>query len=175
ASVELAVRLGGDLLAGPFDAPGIGRSAALRDPEGALFSVITGADPERLHLPTRAPGQFCWHELHARDPASMASFYAALFDWRAETVRVDGRDYRVLHCGDAPVAGIANAAGEREPHWRVYVEVADVAAAVRGARALGGRLLRPVSELAAGHHALIGDPQGAVIALFETRPGRGHA
>ena len=40
ATVQLATQLGGEVLAAPADAPGIGRWAALRDPQGAVFSVI---------------------------------------------------------------------------------------------------------------------------------------
>jgi len=38
--VQLATKLGGEVLMAPADAPGIGRWAALRDPQGAVFSVI---------------------------------------------------------------------------------------------------------------------------------------
>ena len=34
------VALGGKLLAGPMDIPGVGRSAVLQDPQGAVFNVI---------------------------------------------------------------------------------------------------------------------------------------
>ncbi|MFO7654889.1 MAG: VOC family protein [Candidatus Krumholzibacteriia bacterium] len=40
AAVERAENLGGELTAGPYDAPGVGRFAILRDPQGAAFAVI---------------------------------------------------------------------------------------------------------------------------------------
>jgi hypothetical protein len=40
ATVRRAGELGGKVLAGPENAPGIGRWATLEDPQGAVFSVI---------------------------------------------------------------------------------------------------------------------------------------
>jgi uncharacterized protein len=40
AAVARARELGGTVLAGPENAPGIGRWATLQDPQGAVFSVI---------------------------------------------------------------------------------------------------------------------------------------
>jgi predicted enzyme related to lactoylglutathione lyase len=40
AAVARCAALGGAVLMGPNDVPGVGRMAVLRDPQGALFSVI---------------------------------------------------------------------------------------------------------------------------------------
>ncbi len=44
ATVAKAAELGGTVLAGPFDTP-VGRMAALRDPQGGVFSIIQPTPP----------------------------------------------------------------------------------------------------------------------------------
>jgi hypothetical protein len=41
AAVAKATELGGASRMGPFDAPGVGRIAAMGDPQGAAFYLIT--------------------------------------------------------------------------------------------------------------------------------------
>jgi predicted enzyme related to lactoylglutathione lyase len=45
ATVAKAQELGADVLNGPMDVPEVGRMAALMDPQGAAFNVITNAAP----------------------------------------------------------------------------------------------------------------------------------
>ena len=45
ASTATATRLGGSVLTPPTDIPGVGRFAVLRDPQGAIFSVLEAAAP----------------------------------------------------------------------------------------------------------------------------------
>jgi predicted enzyme related to lactoylglutathione lyase len=42
ATVARARELGGDTVMGPMDVPNGGRLAVLRDPQNAVFSVLTG-------------------------------------------------------------------------------------------------------------------------------------
>ncbi|MCW2924524.1 MAG: 27 kDa antigen [Thermoleophilia bacterium] len=43
ATVAKLTELGGSVVMGPMDIPGIGRSAAVRDPQGAMFQLLTPA------------------------------------------------------------------------------------------------------------------------------------
>lgn len=45
ATVARCRELGGACLVEPMDVPGVGRMAVLRDPQGAVFSVMTFAPP----------------------------------------------------------------------------------------------------------------------------------
>lgn len=44
ATVAAATESGASVMAGPMDIPGVGRFATLTDPQGAVFSVMTGGD-----------------------------------------------------------------------------------------------------------------------------------
>jgi hypothetical protein len=45
-SVALAKKLGGEILAPPTDVPNVGRFSTMRDPQGAVFSVIKLTTPQ---------------------------------------------------------------------------------------------------------------------------------
>jgi predicted enzyme related to lactoylglutathione lyase len=80
--------------------------------------------------------------------------------------RVDGRD----------VAGIASAPPEAgiAPAWTTHVRVDDVdEAAARTKRAGGHVLAEPFDALPAGRMAVIADPRGAVLSLWEARTREG--
>ena len=54
------------------------------------------------------------------------------------------------------------------PQWGSYVTVSDLAAALDKVRELGGNVLMPATPIEGlGQIAVIQDPQGAVIQLFE--------
>jgi predicted enzyme related to lactoylglutathione lyase len=122
-------------------------------------------------------GQFLWHELLTTDPAAGAGFYSKVFGWNARAWE-GGADYTMLSHGNAPVGG-ARVVG-KDPladkvglNWLTYVGVPDLTAALAAVEAKGGRVIHPVTGLSSdgGRYAVIADPQGATIGLYE--PGAG--
>jgi predicted enzyme related to lactoylglutathione lyase len=122
-------------------------------------------------------GQYLWHELLTTDPAAGAGFYSKVFGWNAQPF--DGHaDYTMLAHEKGPVGGarvvgkdsLADTAG---PSWLTYVGVPDLAAALATATTHGGQVIHPVTELPSngGRYAVITDPQGATIGLFEPPSG----
>lgn len=126
-----------------------------------------------------APGTFCWVDLATADAAGAKTFYGELFGWEADDMPA-GEDatYTMLRLGDDYVGGLSEmAADQREagvpPHWLSYVSVEDASAAAARARELGGTVPGGAFDvLDAGRMALVEDPAGARLALWE--PGR-HA
>jgi predicted enzyme related to lactoylglutathione lyase len=122
-------------------------------------------------------GQYLWHELLTTDPAAGAGFYSKVFGWKAQPFEGHA-DYTMLAHEKGPVGGarvvgkdsLADTAG---PNWLTYVGVPDLAAALATAATHGGKVIHPVTELPSngGRYAVIADPQGATIGLFE--PGAG--
>ena len=121
-----------------------------------------------------APGTFCWADLGTPDDAAATRFYTALFGWRSED-RPMGPDasYTMLKLGDRAVAALYRQdAGHpgAAAHWLSYVSVASAGDAARTARELGGTvLMEPFDVLDVGRMALVQDPTGAVLALWEPR------
>jgi predicted enzyme related to lactoylglutathione lyase len=124
-----------------------------------------------------APGTFCWADLGTTDAAGAKAFYERLFGWEAEDMPVDGGStYTMMRIGGRDVAALyEQGADERAagipPHWSSYISVVDadeVAARVEG---LGGRLLaEPFDVLDSGRMAVVQDPTGAMVSLWQ--PGR---
>jgi len=117
------------------------------------------------------PGIVSWNELVSRDPDASKKFYSQLFGWTAETMNMGpGGEYTMLKTGDRPAAGLIRMPAEAGPAptmWMSYVTVPDLAAAVAKAKALGAKICKDVTTLPMGRFAIISDPQGAGIGLWE--------
>ena len=120
------------------------------------------------------PGVPCWVDTWQPDATTAAAFYAALMGWetavgtpdapaaRYVMCRRDGRDVAAIGEG----AGAAPGAGA--PTWTTYVHVARVDEAVARARAAGGQVVAgPADSLDGGRIAILRDPVGAVLGVWE--------
>ena len=79
--------------------------------------------------------------------------------------------------GGARVIGKDPLADKVGPSWLTYVGVADLEAALAAAESKGGRVIHPITGLASdgGRYAVIVDPQGAAIGLYEAGAGMSGA
>jgi predicted enzyme related to lactoylglutathione lyase len=124
-----------------------------------------------------APGTFCWADLGSPAAAAAKRFYTSLFGWTAED-RPMGPDaaYTMLNLEGRAVAALYQqdpAQPGAPPHWLSYISVGHVNDVARRAKELGGTvLLDPFDVLDVGRMAMVQDPTGAVVALWEPR---GHA
>jgi predicted enzyme related to lactoylglutathione lyase len=127
-----------------------------------------------------ASGRFCWVELAAGQKRGALDFYSALFGWtpREESVPLsDARklSYTLWRRGDDDVAGMYELLPEQrasgmQPQWLPYVSVDDIEAASALGRSLSGVVLaQPIDVLEAGRMAILRDPAGARIGLWEAR------
>ena len=131
-------------------------------------------------IETYAPGTFCWADLGTPDAAAAKRFYTSLFGWTAED-RPMGPDayYTMLQLDGRAVAALY----QQEPaqqgvpaHWLSYISVASANEVARRAKELGGTaLMDPFDVLDVGRMAMVQDPAGAVVALWEPRSHAGAA
>jgi predicted enzyme related to lactoylglutathione lyase len=116
-------------------------------------------------------GAFSWHELMTPDPGAGTKFYVELFGWETEEVPMQGMSYTVLKFNGEPVGGIMpvpDEVGGMSAAWGIYVTVDDVDATAKKVEALGGKVLRPPSDIPnVGRFCVIQDPQGAVISAVK--------
>lgn len=130
------------------------------------------------------PGEFCWNELMTSDPEKAKEFYQALFGWTAKTEEMGGMAYTMFMHGNKPVGGMIKTpdgkqvhskkhkkANQSMPaHWMSYVAVANIEASVEKAKALGGMVVVPKTNVNdIGSFAIIQDPTGAHIALWHKK------
>lgn len=117
------------------------------------------------------PGIVSWNELVSRDPDGSKNFYSQLFGWTLETMSMGpGAEYIMMKAGERPAAGLIRMPAEAGPAptmWMSYVTVPDLPAAVAKAKALGAKICKDITQLPMGRFAIISDPQGAGIGLWE--------
>jgi predicted enzyme related to lactoylglutathione lyase len=121
-------------------------------------------------------GTIAWCDLTVPDADKVRDFYRDVVGWTADPVEMGGySDYCMLPTGaDAPVAGVCHARGvsaDLPPVWLLYVIVADLAHSVARVESGGGTVLRPPAPLTGGSFAVIRDPAGAVLALYQPPAG----
>ena len=113
----------------------------------------------------------CWVDIWQDDLRAAAAFYTGLFGWEAHI----GAEYTMFTHRGLEVAG----AGEptpagATPAWTTYVWVDDADAAAARARAAGGSLVaEPFDSLDGGRMAIVADPAGAVLGIWQPGEHRG--
>lgn len=166
-AVQRTTSSGGRVAVAPTNV-GIGRVAAIIDPEGAVIGLARSrvGDPEDAST-APAVGRIVWTELLANDPMAAAKFYAAVVGYDPRTVTRRGGEYTWLTHHDAQRAGVfKNPSTTADPSWLTYFAVDDVVAATARVLELGGTVVLPPSAtLREGTIAVVIDPTGAVLVL----------
>jgi hypothetical protein len=173
ASVAQAQKLGGTLLAGPFDVMEHGRMAVLADPSGAAFALWQAKQHPGVGV-LDEDHALVWTELVTEDTAKAATFYGGLFGWTREKWASPEMDYSILKRGEAMAAGMMAKTPDMGPvpnHWMPYFGTADCAATVKKATALGGAcIVEPMEVPGVGTMAVLADPQGAHFSVMQFAP-----
>jgi uncharacterized protein len=127
---------------------------------------------ERTSYP---PGTFSWAELATSDADAAKAFYASLFAWEYDDRPIpDGSVYSMALRDGKSVAALFRS--DEPPHWNCYVTVASVEESAARAGELGGRVLaEPFDVMDVGRMAVIADPAGAALCLWEPRSNIGAA
>ncbi len=127
-----------------------------------------------MPAPSTLTGAPCWCDLLTSDKAGAERFYGELFGWTAEhgdEERYGG--YITFSQGEHAVAGCMDndASTGNTDRWTVYLSSPDAAATVRSATEHGGQVymeVMPIEEQ--GVMALVGDPGGAAIGVWQADP-----
>lgn len=127
--------------------------------------------PEFTHY---RPGMFCWVDLMSKDMNAAKSFYSGLFGW--DVVDMDtqgGPAYAGFMKDGKQVGGLGQMSGDMAnagmpAMWNSYVSTDDVAETCRKVEAAGGTVaMPPMKILDAGHMAVVQDPTGGHVSLWQ--------
>ncbi|WED42156.1 VOC family protein [Legionella cardiaca] len=123
-------------------------------------------------MTTMAKGQICWNELATSDVKKAKDFYGKVFGWQFIDHDMGEMTYTIAKAQDKEFAGIWTIPEEQRahipPHWMAYILVSDVASALENAKRHGANVIKEVTQAGdMGHFAIITDPTGAYIALWE--------
>jgi predicted enzyme related to lactoylglutathione lyase len=112
-------------------------------------------------------------ELATNDVAKAKTFYGKLFDWKLEDVPMgDGAgNYTLIGVGDGTAGGMMKNPMPNAPSmWMAYVLVDDIEASTKKAAALGGKVMKGVTEvMGMGWLSIIVDPTGAMLGLWKPK------
>jgi hypothetical protein len=127
-----------------------------------------------------APGPPSWVDLATSDADAAEAFYTSLFGWTSEDRGEEAGHYRMLRKGGKDVAALyAVGPDQGPPRWNTYVTVDDVDAAVERVDPAGGTVIAAAFDVfeagvrgdpeVIGRMAVVSDPAGAMIALWQSR------
>jgi predicted enzyme related to lactoylglutathione lyase len=119
-------------------------------------------------------GVFSWVDLTTTDIHAAQAFYSSLFGWEIDEGPAETGYYTQFRLGGHSVAG----GGQMRPEmmesgapsvWLTYVNVEDIdAAAARAAESGGNVFMGPMDVMDEGRLALIQDPTGAVVGMWQS-------
>jgi predicted enzyme related to lactoylglutathione lyase len=165
------LRLGGKVIAPPFDVFDAGRMSVVQDPTGAYFCLWQAK--QKANAVTGVDGTLCWADLNTPDPDQATKFYSSLFGWKFEKSEHDSSGYLHIKNGEVYIGGLPPAQHRPPgpPHWLPYLQVSNCDAIAAKAKAMSGKFcLEPMTMEGVGRFAVIADPQGAAFAIFQALP-----
>jgi predicted enzyme related to lactoylglutathione lyase len=119
------------------------------------------------------PGEFCWIELHTTDAEGGKQFYTSLFGWTNVDMPIPGDGVYVMLKKNGRDVGALYENKTAHPAWLLYVAVANADEAAEKAKSLGATVLQPPFDvMEIGRMAVVQDPTGATLALWQSR---GHS
>ena len=102
-------------------------------------------------------------EIGCRDSTRIQEFYRNMFDWKIEAFGPAA----MIAPEAGGVGGHISALGHEPHHYTIfYVDVEDVAAALKKAESLGGKTLVPPVDIPTGTFAWMQDPGGNTVGLW---------
>jgi predicted enzyme related to lactoylglutathione lyase len=113
----------------------------------------------------------CWVDTWQDDAEAAGRFYADLFGWEIEA----GPEYTMARHRGREVAGLGSPRPDAIPaQWTTYVWVDSADDAVAKVRDAGGSVLSgPFDALDGGRIAIIADPAGAALGVWQVREHKG--
>jgi len=158
-----ARELGAKVLAEPFDTPGGGRVATVRDPAGAVVSLSRPGEDFGAEL-VNQDSTWTWNELVSADLDAGTRFYTELFGWSSQGMEGPIRR-TTFTLGDLLIGGGHAPAPQEDPtpRWSVSFWVPDADQAAARAQELGGTVLLPPMDIPIGRFTVVADPQGATF------------
>lgn len=126
------------------------------------------------------PGAFCWIELSTTDQNAAKSFYEKLFGWQVNDFPMGPNEvYSVFKLGEQDAAAACTIRPEQRsqgvpPHWMIYVAVESADTTANQAAQFGGKVLAPALDVYdAGRMAVLQDPTGAVLSVWQPKHHKG--
>jgi uncharacterized protein len=124
------------------------------------------------------PGVPCWVDTNQPEPEAALPFYSGLFGWEFEDAMPpgSGSSYFIgrIRGGDVAAVGPVPDGAPSVAIWNSYVCVANVDETAAKVREAGGAVASgPLDVADAGRMAVVTDPEGAVLSLWQPKARKG--
>ncbi len=115
-------------------------------------------------------GTFCWVDLSTPGVEDAKAFYGGLFGWEFRDDEIPGGGvYTMCYRGDDEVGAIVRQ-DAHPAHWNNYVSVASADETATRAKQLGAEMIEePFDVMELGRMAVLADPGGAMLCIWEPR------
>ena len=172
SSYKAAIAAGAKSVVAPVDVGPVGRMATIADPTGGVFALWRGNQGDPPDVETTPTGGWIWNELTTQDEKTALAFYEKVFGFDHDEMAMPDSIYYVLKASGKGRAGLMKAPEVAVPTmWTPYVCVDDADATTARAKELGAMVIVPPSDIPdVGRFAVIGDPQGAGLAILRPNP-----
>jgi predicted enzyme related to lactoylglutathione lyase len=124
------------------------------------------------------PGVPCWIDANEPDPRAVLPFYGELFGWQFEDVmppEAPGNYFMArIRGGDVAALGSLPEGAPPVPRWNTYIWVDSAGETAAKAADAGGTVaMEPFDVMDSGRMAVIVDPDGAALCLWQPKNHRG--
>jgi predicted enzyme related to lactoylglutathione lyase len=116
-------------------------------------------------------GTFCWADCNSTDMDKARAFYTAVMGWTSYDLPMgNGQVYTMFQCEGHDIAGLGPQQDQMPSVWNSYIAVDDVDALTNKVPLLGGQVIaEPFEVFENGRMAVIQDPSGAFVSLWQAR------
>lgn len=129
--------------------------------------------PVRDSVPAGAP---IWIDLSSSDQQRSQDFYSQVFGWTYQDTGPDYGNYVNFSKNGTLIAGMSQNLQQGVPDtWTVYLASDNAKASAEEVLTAGGQILmEPMAVRALGTMAVVSDPSGAVVGIWEPGEHRGY-
>jgi predicted enzyme related to lactoylglutathione lyase len=158
-----------------YDEDAVAVTTEGREPETDVWTTLFKASCEREPAPEPAPipGRIGWTDLTVDDAPAIRNFWAAVAGWKADPVSMgEYSDFNMTASDGTPAAGVCHARGVNADWpsvWLSYVVIPDLERSLEAASRLGGEVVAGPRGPDGGRIAVVRDPAGAILALWESK------
>lgn len=168
STMTRAERQGGEVLSDVMPVPDLGSYQVLRDPDGALFSLVEAKQP--VLSPDFSWNSIIWNELLCRHSKASIEFYRSTAGWIFQPAESQ-LNYAFFTVGGQNMAGVLDMPGDDfgdlRAGWQTYIAVENVDEMAAKVESSGGHLAAEPFDLpGVGRIAILVEPGGCVISLL---------
>jgi predicted enzyme related to lactoylglutathione lyase len=164
----MLVEAGAQAIAGPMPIDGRGNIGVYVAPDSAVFGIINSSsgDPEEKEA---GLNDWVWNELWSTNTGAAAEFYKTLGYDVVDNWNSDNGQDLLLATGEIARAGLVEAhKSQTKSIWLAYILVSNVDSIIARSEEAGGKThILEGDANNVGKIALVSDPTGGMVAVFE--------